>query len=753
MNLLVQELLFRVTKAPYPQKRGMAFHAVEIDPDTLRNCEYKHHYIIQIDEQESENLTSILARGTLVKLAAKTMYSRKIDHGCTRSVITAKYLDIIRPSGALIVSMLGSNARFKGIGPVKAQALWSYFGESLFDIFGRGDIISLLHVLSKETAQNAIDVWQDYINIDAMRFCNAHLGLPVSTSFRVSGYYHQETLDKLREDPYRLLAFGISFKECDRVAQRLGFGLNAPIRLSAAAEEALYRHLSHGSTLATQHDLEEQLKQILEIPNDPETTLHYVEQAIRLATSCENILEVGVDALQSAGAFMMETYVAQRFVQMITSPIQSALTGQQVEALIRQYENEKNFILNTLQRHAIFQAIHHRFLIINGGAGVGKTTVLDALYKVFRVLNITPIQVALAGKAAKRMTEATNQESLTIARFIRNFNSKKYKDIQFVIVIDESSMVDLPSMYRLLRRIPDPARIIMLGDVGQLPPVDFGLIFHELVLIDEVPKITLTEVRRQDKTSYIPTVATSILQGVMPVFNHTDVVHLNVIGANAIQKRAVSLYLENPHDTQIICATNKMVNGINERCIALNKNKSLKVFIEEANRYLDTDFKLNDKVMCTANLYDHELMNGSVGKICQVYNVMKQLTSDDGKETVPSFGKILWDDGIEREVSLDIINVLRHAHAMTVHKSQGSQFKRVIIVLDKAPNLDRAMCYTAITRAVQEVYWIGPLNILSQALIHESASMRSVDLGHKVKALLQQKLSEDRVKKHKGTLE
>ncbi|WP_323092251.1 helicase C-terminal domain-containing protein, partial [Aeromonas jandaei] len=132
----------------------------------------------------------------------------------------------------------------------------------------------------------------------------------------------------------------------------------------------------------------------------------------------------------------------------------------------------------------------------------------------------------------------------------------------------------------------------------------------------------------------------------------------------------------------------------------------------------------------------------SIGTICQVYNVMKIINNDNNDEPLSSFGKILWDDGIEREISLDIINALRHAYAMTIHKSQGSQFKQVIIVLDKAPNIDRTMCYTAITRAIEKVYLIGPLNILSQALIHESASKRNVDLGHKVKALLIQAMAD-----------
>ncbi|MGU5785899.1 AAA family ATPase [Aeromonas caviae] len=580
------------------------------------------------------------------------------------------------------------------------------------------------------------------INIDSMRFCNAHFGLSISTSFLVSEYYQQDTISKISEDPYRLLAFGVDFNECDRISLALGFQLDAPIRLAAAAEEALYCHLSSGSTLATRYDLDIWLKQLLHIPNNPEITESYVNQAFTLATSCENILEVGENELQSAGAFTMEAYVAQRLVNLITTPSKLSIDEKRINYYINKYESKQCFNLSSLQKEAIFGAIKHRFLIINGGAGVGKTTLLDSLYSVFRELDIRPIQVALAGKAAKRMAEATNQEANTIARFIRNFNANSYEGRQLIIVVDESSMVDLPSMYRLLRCIPNSAHVIMLGDIGQLPPVDFGLVFHELVPIHDIPKVTLTEVRRQDKLSNIPAISASIRNGILPTFSYDDVVHIDINGANAIQKKAVSIYLEQPDETQIICATTKMVNDINKRCVASNNSKPLKVFIEESNHYLDTEFKLHDKVMCCSNLYDYDLMNGSTGYICQVYNVMKIIKNDDNDEPLSSFGKILWDDGIEREISLDIINALRHAYAMTIHKSQGSQFKQVIIVLDKAPNIDRTMCYTAITRAVEKVYLVGPSNILSQALTHESASKRNVDLGHKGKALLIQAMAD-----------
>lgn len=221
MNDFGQERFFRITRSPYSSRKGRSFHAVQIDPDTLRNCNYKQNYIIHINEHNSERLSLILAKGALVKLAVKKQYSRRVEHGGILTVITPQYLDLIRPSGEQIALMLGSHTRFKGVGPVKARKLWSTFGESLFEILDNGDIVSLRKILSENTAKNTADAWRSYININAMRFCNANLGLSVSTSFLVSDYYQQETISKISEDPYRLLAFGVDFNECDRISLAL----------------------------------------------------------------------------------------------------------------------------------------------------------------------------------------------------------------------------------------------------------------------------------------------------------------------------------------------------------------------------------------------------------------------------------------------------------------------------------------------------------------------------------------------------
>lgn len=279
--------------------------------------------------------------------------------------------------------------------------------------------------------------------------------------------------------------------------------------------------------------------------------------------------------------------------------------------------------------------------------------------------------------------------------------------------------------------IPQGTRIIMLGDTGQLPPVDFGLVFHELVELDEIPKVTLTEVRRQGENSNIPSVANSIRHGMMPKLDHPDVIHIKSIGFTPIKKLAAQLRLEAPEITQIVCPTNKMADAVNALCSTHNNRARIRIFVEDFDRYIDTDFRVGDKVMCCTNLYHLDLMNGSVGQVITAYKQLV-MVSDGENEDYASFGRILWDDGIEREVSAELIDVLKLAYAITIHKSQGSQFERVIIPLDKSPNLDLTMFYTAVTRAQKEVILIGDIQTLSEALQREFSKARSTDIQHKL---------------------
>lgn len=736
-NVHTGPITLRVTRSAYYSRGGAVFHGVEVDQITLRRINARQHYIIRVEGDDQEVLTSSIDKGMMLDVVPKTQLKIPTDLGLERFIVTTDRIEILRPEGKLIVDLIGGSSRFRGIGPVKAQKLWAHFGESLYDLLSQGDTETLMQLLSQETAQRAVDAWRTYVNLDAMRYCSITLGLGVSMSFRVVEFYQQDTVKKVDEDPYRLLAFGLSFKRCDVIAKQLGFCVDSHIRLSAAVEAALYQILDSGSTVATYETLKESLRSILTVSYDDNTLEpeQLVSMALHDGYESDNYVLLEDGCYQSNGAFLMESFVAKRLIELIRTPIQFPTTDTSIDEIIADYEQTNGFSLTARQHDAVLQAIQHSFFIINGGAGVGKTTVLDALYRVFKSMDIVPIQLALAGKAAKRMTEATGYESFTIARFVRVFDFKRHEGSELIVVIDESSMVDLPSMYRLLKFIPRGTRILMLGDTGQLPPVDFGLVFHQLVELDFVPKVTLTEVRRQGKNSNIPNVANAIRQGIMPELAHHDIQHFNIGSFTAIKRHAASLYNEAPERTLILSPTNKMADAVNELCADGNKRPRMRIFIEDYDRYMDTGFRLGDKVMCCKNLYDMNVMNGSVGKVTKVYKEMVTIVSDEESNTTEfsSFGRILWDDGVEREVPIEMIDALKLAYAMTIHKSQGSQFERVIIPLDRAPNLDRTMFYTAVTRAQKEVILIGELGTLYQALSNELPHSRNVDLSGKLK--------------------
>lgn len=734
MNIIhSRPITVRVTRNAYRGKGGAVVHGVEVDSDTLVKANKFQHLIISIEGGDQDVVISEIKKGMLIDVTPKTKLKGSTEKGFERLLITTSNIDILRPESKLIVDLIGGSSRFKGIGPVKAQKLWAHFGEALFELLDNGDSKTLRQILTEEAANNAINAWQTYILLDEMRYCNMVLKLPVPVSMRVVDFYRYETIPKLNEDPYRLLTFGLSFEECDGIASDLGFFPDSIERLSAAVESVLYSVLDKGSTSAFQDQLSEPLTKLFESgAMKAKDTSELVSQALSEAYLADNYVRSAEKIYQSNGAFMMECFVAQRLFELITKPTQLKTSFLDMDEIIERYEWEKGFTLTSLQKEAVKQATQHHFFIINGGAGVGKTTVLDAMYRVFKSIQVKPIQIALAGKAAKRMSEATGYESYTIARFLRSFDFKKYKGVELVIVIDESSMVDLPSMYRLLKVIPYGTRILMLGDTGQLPPVDFGLVLHELIEIDLVPKITLTTVKRQGIDSTIPAASIKIRHGELPDFEHDDVKLVSVSGLGAIKKKVAALYKETPDTTQIICPTNRMADAINELCASFNKKPRMKIFVDDFDRYQETQFRLCDKVMCSKNLYDMDIMNGSVGEVTDVYKQQQLVKSETGDDELVSYGQILWDDGVTREVTVEVIDALKLAYAMTIHKSQGSQFERVIIPIDGANHTSVTMYYTAITRAEKEVIFVGNEKLLQSALLRNSANERMVNLGAKL---------------------
>lgn len=726
-------ITLRVTKSAYKGRKGAVFNGVEICEETLNVISSNVHYIVRVDESDIEVLISGIKRGDILVVYVHARYEVKAEPFLTRYIITTKEIEYVRPQGKLIIELLSNNSKFKGIGPRYAKKLWERFGDDLISILDSSNTEKLQEVLSKTTAENAISEWNNYIYIKELEYCNAFLNLPISMSIRVSNYYQNKTLDKINEDPYRLMAFGLNFMACDRIAEKLRLPFDSPVRKKAIIEQALYDVLLQGSTVASNEELRIFMVELLKGCDSNMNKDLLIESCLELDHECENYKVLSNGFFQSNGAFYMEATVAQKIHKLVSSLPAIMFEEQDVLQMLTDYGARNKIPLTQLQKEAVLQSTKHNFFIINGGAGVGKTTVLDALYNVMADKGLYPIQLALSGKAAKRMSEATGKESYTIARFIRVFNFTQHDKRNLFIVIDESSMVDLPSMYRLLKYIPEGIKIIMVGDSGQLPPVDFGRVFHELLDIQTIPKITLTEVKRQSEESNIPVVANSIRNGLFPSKFHDDVQHVDMTSRFKIQNLAVEKYQAHPDETQIICATNRMADAINDKCKEQNLGQAIWVFADDLERYVETDFKVNDKVICCSNLYDQNIMNGSVGKIKKRYKPYREIEdSVNGKQAIlKSFGTIIWDDGVERNITIEVIDALKLAYAITIHKSQGSQFEKVVVPIEPSSNLDRAMLYTAVTRAETQNIIIGSEATLKSAVLIDLSAQRKVHLKEK----------------------
>ncbi|MGO0308415.1 AAA family ATPase [Endozoicomonas acroporae] len=728
----VEPLFLRVTKDPVRQSKGLTFFGVKIDPNTWSKLDSRSHYVVEVQDKDTDAYINELGQGAVCKILPETHISKQVEVNgftLTRHLITTMSFMLERTSGKFLINLLAENSRFRSIGAVKAQKLWNTFGEDLYGVLDNGDTDSLNSVLSPDISSDLIETWQSYIHSDALFYCCHELGLTASQAFNIHRFYGEKTKDKIEGDPYRLLAFNLSFSKCDDIALGMGISKHDPRRLLAASEQALYTMLDKGSVVVTH-------EQLIELMAHTLADADLAEQAIaELNEAPENFQKLEGGFYQSNGAYVMEKYVASRLADMLQAPAQLGLEGSAIEEHIAEYEKANAFTLTEKQKQAVIGAAKHPFYLINGGAGVGKTTVLDALYHVFDHAGMIPIQVALAAKAAKRMSEATGREAFTIERFIRNFQFKGVDSSKLVLVIDESSMVDLHSMYRLLSFIPDNVRIIMVGDVGQLPPIGFGLVLHEIIKADSVPQVTLDEVKRQSHQSNIPTVAGQIRVGQSPELQHQDVQVIPGSSKKKILDKVVEIYSQSPDQVQVICPTRALVTAVNQRCAALNKGRQVKRYNEQYEAYEETWFREGDKVMCIANLYDWELMNGSLGTITIVYGQRETLTTG-ARCTTYSYGQITWDDGLITEITDEILENLEHAYAMTIHKSQGSQFHTVVIPLYLAKNMDRSMLYTAVTRAKESVLFVGQQGLIDQAIAKVAHEERKAHLGQKLESHL-----------------
>jgi len=659
-----------------------------------------------------------------VKGTATEVTEKRGPYDVTEIQVVPTELCMTACSGKVIREILAHSDRFRGIGESKANELWVAFRDKLYEILDEGNVAELERVLTHDAAVRLVDAWSHYANGRFISFLQKH-GFSASIARNFLEFHGKRAKEMLEDDTYRLLSYEGSWPKVDRLATQV-FGLlpDDPRRLSGAVEEALNSITRKQDTAATAERVREKLRRLLFVNGNSAETQRLVDAAMSMAKTNGSYLVTPEGLYQTVGHYVMEAAVASRIVACVSekdrqySLLLASTTVSEIDAMIDDFEAESDVILTHEQRAAVHMGVAQRFCVITGGAGTGKTTVLKALYYVLAKVGYGVVQMALAGKAAKRMREATGKDSHTIAGFLHNAEQIiGERGEHTYYVIDEASMLDLKTAYRIFQALPDNVRMVLVGDPYQLPPIGAGLVFHKLVVTPSVPKVSLNAVKRQDHSTGIPRFAAEIRKGTWPSKGVPGVRIEQCSDLEIMSK--VLLYMQDKDRTQIICAIrNNGMSGVdsaNMACWSATNATGRPIRIPDFNGNLAaTKFREGDRIIFTRNDWERKVMNGSIGVIVRAFDAPE--TIDEGE--APVVGIALIDD-VEVSILLtDVFGdpVLDHGYAVTCHKAQGSQFFRVIVPVHrqvdwsgdlKSRILDLTWVYTALTRAECEVIFVG----------------------------------------------
>jgi len=619
-----------------------------------------------------------------------------------------------------IIKYLGSGM-IRGIGPVTAKRIVSKFGETTLDIFDN-NISRLIEVegIGKKKLEQIKEGWEEQRSVkNVMLFLQSN-GISLTYSLKIYQEYGDAAPELIQNNPYRLISdiWGIGFKIADGIGKSLGFTGDDPFRLKAGIVHTLQQAVKDGHTFLPKDILIKEASYILQADIGYSDTLF--EQLEKNGEICTNNSEV----------YISDFYHAEREIENSISALLS-ITPEKPPKLDKVLSSFKENYSDE-QLDAIRTSYSEKMLIITGGPGTGKTTTLKGIIQLYQTFDKNIMLAAPTGRAAKRMTEVIGLEAKTIHRLLefnpkdKSFNQNADNPLETdLLIVDEISMIDTLLMYNLIVAINKNTTLILVGDIDQLPSVGAGNILKDLIASEQIPVIKLNTIFRQAKDSDIIINAHRINKGEMPALNfikETDFVFLDEASNPKIPEKILRLCINelprkfdfNPvKDIQILSPIYKGDVGVT----ALNK-----LFQNELNDsaivYLQGEkiFKANDKVMQLRNNYDKNVFNGDIGFV--------ESADNESKIMYISFeGRII-------DYKFEDLDEITLAYAVTVHKSQGSEFPCIIMPLTTSHYmmLQRNLLYTAITRATKLLILIGTKRALAMSVKNNKVKNRFTGL-------------------------
>lgn len=627
----------------------------------------------------------------------------------------------------------------RGVGPATAEKLVARFGiETLQVLESEPEKLTAIKGMTARRAQEISAAFNEQMGLRRVMEFLAHYDLPAALSVPLYRRFGANAMAALERNPYLLSdsAFGVDFSVCDEIALSMGFGGDASLR----TEAGLTFELSHnrdagGHVFLPREKLLAATAQLLDCDVDA------VEKSLDDLIAIHRIVQEGVanvTACYLRQSWEDETYVVTRIEAMLADK-PDALRG--VERVIKEIEREQGVQYAPLQRQAVELAAKEELLLLTGGPGTGKTTSVRAIVALFERMGLNVLLAAPTGRAAKRMSETSGREARTIHRlleyspqedgFARNEDNPLACGL---LVVDEASMMDTLLFYHLLKAVPLGATVVLVGDVHQLPSVGPGNVLADIIASGAVPVVELTEIFRQSAESEIICNAHLINKGQVPSLESSrdrlsDFYFIHQNDPERAADMVVDLVrnhiprrfgLDPVNDIQVLTPMHKGAVGaaqLNLRLQASLNPNGLEV------RRGDRSFRLHDKVMQIRNNYDKDVFNGDVGRIVFL----------DGKERTLS---VRYDDRVV-PYDFDELDELTPAYAISIHKSQGSEYPAVVIplMMQHYVLLQRNLVYTGVTRGKKLVVLVGESRALHMAVKNNRTRTRHTRLALRLQPL------------------